>query len=1043
MNCQGWTDENKYLREKLLHSFKFDIISLNETFLRDNKVVQLNGYTWFGNNRTNIHYRAVRGSGGVGLLVLNNLFELYNITLIDKEYEGVIGIRFCHKLSGYTFIVFSVYLPPENSARGCDSDNLFAHLMGQLYLHEDVDAVYICGDFNSHISDVQDCVEEIDCVPNRQVLDKHGKLNVHGQSFLDFLKDGKLCVVNGRVCNENDNFTSVSSKGQAVVDYFVVPHDVLQNCLYYKVHTMRQCIDDMDLSDIIIDPKHIPDHSLLTLKCLIGDADFRHLGQLNDSIHTGGVASNMENSYSNQENATYRKYRRFVPDNFLQSEDSMRKLTLLIDDILTCRKTQSEVDNVFETFCEFYHSEMNQFVGYTDIKTGPKKKYKTKPKPWWNDELTLLWKQLIEKEKQLGKTLTRKQKKTRHSQFRTALHNFDKLYRKHKRKYLYEQQIYLENINVNDPKQFWQHLKTLGPRSNKSSSDIPMEVYTENGQISYEADVVLDKWADCYSSLYSQYDENTFDDNFYEQCMHDFRNLQTESSLGNNPELNKNIVYSEVNQCVQLAKNNKAVGLDNLPYEIFKNKTSIDLLTKLFNLIFSSGLMPTLWLKAVIKPIPKGSMVDPRVPLQYRGICLLSTVSKLYTSLLNNRLLLFCENNGILVEEQNGFRKKRSCEEHIFSLASIIRNPLNKRKNTFAAFIDMEKAFDKVDRNLLLFKLLKYGINGNMYKAIRSLCNNTTYTVNLNGHNTRWFNAELGVRQGDCISPTLFSLFINDMANEVKEAGCGIQLGDINVSILLYADDVVLVAENEANLQCMLNTVTEWCHKWRLKTSVLKSKVVHFRHTSSDKTNFHFQLSGQEIECIGKYKYLGIIFDEHLTFNNTANTLSDSGGRALGKLLSKLKFLKGLGYNTYTHLFESYVVPILLYGSGVWGYKNFSCCETVQNRAIRAYLGVHRFAPNHAIWGDMGWMSIHNRKHECMIKLWNRFINMNDSRLCKRIFLYDVEMCSGNWSSDIYKLLSEVNMTYSFENSLNVDITGFKALKYEVFRIGSITDNCP
>ena len=516
--------------------------------------------------------------------------------------------------------------------------------------------------------------------------------------------------------------------------------------------------------------------------------------------------------------------------------------------------------------------------------------------------------------------------------------------------------------------------------------------------------------------------------------MHDSVDLEKKGTLGNNPELNMNIVFIEVNKCVQLAKNNKAVGLDNLPYEIFKNKTSVDLLTQLFNLIFSSGLMPTVWLRAVIKPIPKGSMTDPRVPLQYRGISLLSTVGKLYTSLLNNRLLDFCENNGILVEEQNGFRKKRSCEEHIFSLASVIRNRLHQRKNTFAAFIDMEKAFDKVDRNLLLFKLLKYGINGNMYKAIRSLCFNTTYTVNINGYNTRWFNADLGVRQGDCISPTLFSLFVNDMAKEVKEAECGVQFGDIKVSILLYADDVVLIAENEADLQRLLDIVTEWCKKWRLKTSVLKSKVVHFRHASADITNYQFHLSGQEIECTKKYKYLGIIFDEHLTFDNTASTLSDSGGRALGKLFSKLKYLKGLGYNTYTHLFDSYVVPILLYGSGVWGYKNYSCCETIQNRAIRSYLGVHRFAPNLAVWGDMGWIPIQNRKHECMVKLWNRFINMNNSRLCKKIFLYDVEICSGNWSSDMYKLLSEVNMTRAFDDKLSIDITGFKTLKHELYK---------
>ena len=1009
--------------------FKFDIISLNETFLRGNTCLQLNGYSWFGNNRTNIHRRAVRGSGGVGILVKSNMFEIYDVTVIDKEYEGILGVKFIHKVSGYSFIVFSAYLPPENSVRGTDSDTFFAHLMGQLYIFEDVDAVYICGDFNSRICDENDCVDDIDCIPRRQPIDIHGNVNIHGQSFLEFLKDAKLCVINGRVCKDNDDFTSVSSKGQAVVDYFVVPHDVLQNCLYFKVHTMRNLIDDLKLHTTISDPRHIPDHSLLSLKCYIRDMDLTCNSQSDYNVpHALRTPTNQQ---PDSDNLSFRKYKRNVPADFLQNEESRQNLVSLIDSILSCRNTQNEIDQVYDTFCKFYHEEMNEHVGYSDLKIGKKHKFKSKPKPWWNEELNVLWKNLVKLEKELGSTTNRKQKKSRCEQFRKELHNFDKVYRRYKRRYTYEQQLVLETINAKDPKQFWQYLEKLGPRSSHVNKNIPEEVYSENGDVLSDRRDVLDTWADNYSSLYSPYSDSSFDDVFYNTCIERLYALESTILQNSNPELNEVILLGEVDRCVQSAKYNKAVGLDNLPYEIFKNETSVDLLTKLFNLIFESGMMPTVWLRAVIKPIPKSSMTDPRIPLQYRGISLLSTVSKLYTSFLNTRLLGFCENNEILVEEQNGFRKKRSCEEHLFSLSSIIRNRIHKRDNTFTAFIDMEKAFDKVDRKLLLLKLLEYGIDGNMYKAIRSLCINTMYTVNVNGYNTKWFDAALGVRQGDCISPTLFSLFINDMAVKIKELRKGIQFGDINVSLLLYADDLVLIANNENDLQQMLNTVTDWCQKWRLKTSTLKSKVIHFRHSSIGKTEFDFKLSGQSIECVDKYKYLGIIFDEHLTFKNTAQLLSDSGGRALGKVLSKMKKLKGFGYETYTKLYGSYVDPILLYGAGVWGYNNFSVCETIQNRAIRAFLGVHRFAPNLAIWGDMGWLSTQNKRHECMLRLWNRFVNMNNHRLCKQIFLHDVHLCSGNWSSEIYKIFSEVNMIHLFENLESADIPTIKDIKHE------------
>ena len=114
-------------------------------------------------------------------------------------------------------------------------------------------------------------------------------------------------------------------------------------------------------------------------------------------------------------------------------------------------------------------------------------------------------------------------------------------------------------------------------------------------------------------------------------------------------------------------------------------------LYKLFSRIFESGKNPSLWKRCNITPVPKSAMKDPHVPINYRGISLLSCVGKMYSSFLSNRILSFCELCNILVDEQNGFRRNRSCNDHIFSLSSIIRNRLNNGKPTFAAFLDMGK----------------------------------------------------------------------------------------------------------------------------------------------------------------------------------------------------------------------------------------------------------------------------------------------------------------------------------------------------------------
>ena len=145
--------------------------------------------------------------------------------------------------------------------------------------------------------------------------------------------------------------------------------------------------------------------------------------------------------------------------------------------------------------------------------------------------------------------------------------------------------------------------------------------------------------------------------------------------------------------------------------------------------------------------------------------------------------------------------------------------------DTFLCFIDYKKAFDSVERNLLLYKLSNIGVHGHMYCAISALYSNPKSRVILQNYSTEYFNCPIGVKQGDCLSPTLFAIFINDLAKEIKDSGVGVKLNiednenDIEaniINILLYADDIVLLAENEQDLQFLLNIVDLWCEKLKL-----------------------------------------------------------------------------------------------------------------------------------------------------------------------------------------------------------------------------------
>ena len=155
------------------------------------------------------------------------------------------------------------------------------------------------------------------------------------------------------------------------------------------------------------------------------------------------------------------------------------------------------------------------------------------------------------------------------------------------------------------------------------------------------------------------------------------------------------------------------------------------------------------------------------------------------------------------------------------------------------------------------------------------------------------------------MSPSLFAFFINDLAVELKSLQKGIAIDDYNVSILLYADDVVIISDNEEDMQAMLDHVNSWCSKWRLLVNNSKSKIIHFRKEISTRSVFEFHIGEHTIDYVDKYKYLGVVFNEFLDFSVVSETLSQAASRALGALNSKFKVLKNVGFESYTKLYNA------------------------------------------------------------------------------------------------------------------------------------------
>ncbi len=169
-----------------------------------------------------------------------------------------------------------------------------------------------------------------------------------------------------------------------------------------------------------------------------------------------------------------------------------------------------------------------------------------------------------------------------------------------------------------------------------------------------------------------------------------------------------------------------------------------------------------------------------------------------------------------------------------------------------------------------------------MLLAIKSLYSSVSSCIRVNRYNTDWFKVHTGLRQGCILSPLLFNMYINDLAMYMKSLNVGVSLNNEKVCILLYADDIVLLAETPQDLQTLLHALHDWCKLNDMCINNQKSKVVHFRSPSVNRTNTIFTCGNDNLDMVDKYTYLGIVLNEFLDYNVTAKAVSQCASRELG-----------------------------------------------------------------------------------------------------------------------------------------------------------------
>ena len=491
--------------------------------------------------------------------------------------------------------------------------------------------------------------------------------------------------------------------------------------------------------------------------------------------------------------------------------------------------------------------------------------------------------------------------------------------------------------SLNDSKVFWKKWK------NAKDLDTPHRTPNISG----------DQWFSHFLNLHTEKCDETLEDP-----------PNKPNSPDDQAEIDKPFSNKEFKRVIKSLKNAKASGFDGICNEMIKSTPMfvLKLIHKFLNLCLQKSLVPNAWCREVINPIFKDGSVDDAN--NYRGICISSAFLKILCTLLNNRLQDHCTRLNVINQNQIGFRKNHRTADHLLTLKSVVKKYVTiGKKKLFTCFVDFKKAFDSVWHQGIFYKVAKTGFVGKPLDLIRNIYKNTKCAVKIGNKVTEFFDYTRGVRQGCPMSPNFFNIYVNELIEMLNEGNTSnITLDEeTKVNALMYADDLIILSDTKEGLQKQINKLLTFCTKWKLDVNVKKTKVMIFnRGNKLIKSDFH--INNTLIENVKTFKYLGLtISAKNCSFNPTIEDLSTRANRAIAALNNKVKISK-LPPRLAIKIFYSQIVPILLYGSEVWGpyidndYTSWdkNRIERVHSQYLKRVLGCNYHTSNIMTRGEVG-----------------------------------------------------------------------------------------
>ena len=814
---------------------------------------------------------------------------------------------------------------------------------------------------------------------DRQNRDTH-PIDQQGKRILEMCKNLSIRILNGRTPGDIEgNFTRFPSnirENPSVIDYALCSTGIVEHVTTFSVLPFTG----------------ISDHCCILLNIRINSITEQKNSELQDP------SSSMNNQLHPQiYKYTYDTSRKHI---FKQNLLNNNNIEILAVSLGQTELDRTDIDNCITKLNEILVTSAKKSFPFKKITT--KNKHKRNNKNYWYTKECKAQRSALRKR---SKALSREPfSRTKLDLFVKARSAYKKTCRKAEKEYRISLTKQLMHIGKNDPRTFWNIIDKMNKWGNEKTD--PAESISPK------------RWNEHFTKLLNSSKNNKVNI------------LETESTF--EPILDSRITPQEIKEGLAELKPGKAPGPDGILVEYLRvfGETFEYITHNLLSKIFSEHIYPRDWTINFLKPIfKKGKSDDPD---NFRGLAIGSAFAKLFSHILLKRLTKFIDQKKLLSPNQIGFMKGKSTSDHIFLIQTLIEKVVKKGKNKlFVAFIDFKKAYDTVNRDLLLNRLKQLGINGSFLKNVAAMYETTMYSIKLKSGHLGALHSNLGLKQGCPLSPILFNLYIDDIDAVFQDNCDPVELEGIKLSHFLYADDLVIISHTQGGLQKALDNLHIYSMRKNLTISIKKSKTMIF-NAAGKHIKTHFNINGNLLESVHTFCYLGFDLNASGTVKHAVNILYDKANKAMRPLMNSIARFN-IPVKTSLKLFHAFISPIILYNVENWGIltdkklENFpttiftsisdSKADILHRKFLKYILGVSKSCPNLAIYGETGELPLSLKGFRLLINYWLRLTNLPDNSLAKKALLENITLRT-NWIKTVEKLLGYFSLTDAIDNPI-------------------------